>query len=217
MKKILFIITLTFLIMPCAGQAGFLADGFHQVEVCNKIVNTSKFFAYNFYYASIQDEGLKAIEPDQCLQFYNLSWPRIYAIKKSNITKLEDDLIAAGDLSLNNIVTSNYVLKSDLALEGDKPVSDKDPLIAIENHYKIISIGESVRVGKYKQIDTFKDGTTKEQVFDLDKVNGNGAGLWTYLKDYWYYYLILFGLFIIIILFIRKRKKIRRKNGRRRL
>jgi len=204
MKKILIITVLIFLLLPFAILASLWSEEKESVNLCHKFVNTGKFFAYNFYYASENDKGLKAIEPNQCLQFEQATSCQVYAIKKNNITKLEKEMLISQDFSLNNMLASNYVIKTDTIFVQSIDVPKSKALAEIENHYVIKSINEQLDVAKYKQVNKYQDGREEVELFDINKVEMGFSAFWDYVYKYWYWYVIILGLIVFLIIRYKK-------------
>ena len=202
MKKILIILIAIFVLLPQAGQADVIMEGQHGVASCHKFINLNDFPDYEFYYGPtyVSAKTLESIEADQCLKYYKLVSPKIYAIKKNDVAKAEAELEKLGELTLADIINNKYMIKSDLVLESiPNTVSDTNPLIGVEVQYKIISVGNKVVAEKYKQIKKYKGDRVEEEMFDTAKVQKTGV---TNFLNFWYYYIpILAGLGLVIVFF----------------
>lgn len=169
MKSIIVLFAVFFLISPFVA-ADIIPPDSHLVVVCNKIVNIEDFPDASFiiYITGPMIEKYEAYlaENQACIQGgYKFNTVKIYSVEKSYL-----DSKGLENIDIN---ADSNILSSALELGFSYYIENQNPLIHIDNEYRIAGFsGDKVIVYLSKTTSEFDDGTpNKSETYSAPAVD----------------------------------------------
>ncbi len=175
--KIEFIGFLTLILLVCSSSvsADIVPLGYKYVSYCFEISNIDDFPDYTFIASPVfVNSEYKVIKKNECVGFYKLCSPRVYAIKNSNFYRLQQDMqmrrtrsnMSEYEKYMKSFLQSSNATPSNIKIYSQDQVFFLSPLDKIVEVFRIKNLTDSkLELIKSKVIYTYTDGNTEEKAY----------------------------------------------------
>jgi hypothetical protein len=163
-----FFLFLLFLFLSTSRiQADLLLPGQKSINSCFQIENIKDYPDYTFIlYPTYVGGSFKIIKQEDCLSFYKMSSPKIYAIKTENFNSNDIKNSNPEDKKNNYFINNHNLIVSDLNIRLISALPKNDPREKIVDIYKIQLLNSQIlKIKPTKSIYTYNDDTTQEKPY----------------------------------------------------
>jgi hypothetical protein len=169
-NKLIFLLCIILLTTLSTVIADILPMGYKSVEYCFRISNQKDYPNYTFYAHPIlfnENGGYKLIKENECISFYKLVIPQIYAIKTSifNEFALHGGLNEDGEFDIQFA----YNIPSNINISSAFQIRKDSPIIGITDVIKIISINDSNLILEKSEVEYTYSGGEIETIAYLNQ------------------------------------------------
>ena len=205
--KFVALIIIACLLVPVFASADVIMPGYKEIDYCFKISNIDNYSEYTFImYINVPLPTHEIIKQGECVDFYKLSSPRVFAIKSSDFDESKID-----SENEQTYFESNFdLIPSDVEIDATDPVKKSDCREKVVEVFEVVSLSDDgFEMRKAKTITTFTDGTTEETYSDQEtdsKLSEKSNSSW-WIDNFWYWLVPLIALAIIIIIVLSRKCK----------
>jgi|SRR3989338_7245983 len=234
MKKTIILFVLLTLVLALNVSADVIIPRTKSIDWCYEISNINDHPNYRFLL--LDKSGLSSysvIKQGDCISFYKLGVPSIYALTQENFNELSDELTALTGTSLwssptwaqedtlnyreNYLKVENYLgnytkfIPSNIKLDSYGVVSKNDPLEKVRIVLEISLLNRNnFEIKKSKVIYTYNDGTSEEKIFQDQNITpepSRKAVLPGGFARFWYIILPILAIIVILIILLKRKRK----------
>ena len=155
---------------PRFVRADVAISGRKNVSYCFQIENLNKFPDYVFLaYYDFPRHSYQVIKPGDCIVFYKLSRPTLYAIKKTEFNEADAGTTQRGQVDENvkaYFETNPNLIRSGIKISSVSSLSDQNPINGIADMLRIKALSpKSFDIAYVRVIYTYSDGSTEEKAY----------------------------------------------------
>jgi len=203
MKKVFLLLAFVLIFSPFLAKADIVDPGWKQIGYCFEIDNIPDYPDYDLILYSEIGGLPQKIEAGQCMTFYKLASPKIFALPAGEFTEVNTSV---GQPPEDGFLSNPDLIPADIVIEpyGQEPITS-----SLENVEDVFTISEltdqNLEISKVKRTYYYKDGSSQEEYYQ----NGQVEEPKIVSSAWWYWLLIPFiaAVVIVVILVWRDKKK----------
>lgn len=210
------------MVLPQTSHADVISLGSKSIGYCFQLEGMEKYPDYTFLVHYQTVGGYHVMAQGECLSFYKLASPTIYAVLK---TKFDEKALGTqgSDVERNYFQTNKNLIHSTFAIQPMSSTSENDPLASVADKLQVESLTDSALTIVPKSVKyTYTDGTSEEKSYSdaaarpLSKTisevarpaPSRSALLPWWTTHFWYIIVPIIGVVgIIMLMVIKKRAK----------